>query len=472
MIIDCFSYFNEKEILELRLKLLYDHVDKFIITEGSHTHKGDKKDFVVKNLIKEMGIPMDKIIVVPVLMPDYEAEKNPWVRERMQRDAASFFIGETDVAFFGDCDEIINPEYVDYYVMLAKNNPGGIIRVPLAYLSSSAQYRVHKPNGNPIEWRSPFMCMKMHLDKFTPSQIRESHALNLHNVSFPDIFAYDNGVIEDAGWHFSWMGNNERIKIKQDNFLHWDEVKVQDNYTPQDNSFDVLGRSDHILKRYDLRNLPNKLFELDEVRDFLIPNSEFSVVQLGTNNAQDDLSNYILSNYAKLKVGIFVEANPIHKDSIVNRYSRYKEAIVENVGIKSSSNDETQNLTFYVSSKDGPNYEIASTKLEHILKHISMVKHLEGGEILNFEVPCVSLKELLDKHNIKDLDLLVLDLEGMDGEVILNFDFSKYNIKKIEYEHLHLGELRDRVESYLLQSGYSRVNSAHEFNYAFKKIKK
>ena len=32
-IVDCFPYFNEKELLELRINLLYDHVDKFIISE-------------------------------------------------------------------------------------------------------------------------------------------------------------------------------------------------------------------------------------------------------------------------------------------------------------------------------------------------------------------------------------------------------------------------------------------------------
>jgi hypothetical protein len=132
--------------------------------------------------------------------------------------------------------------------------------------------------------------MKHHLDIYSPSKIRESHALGLHNIKFQDLLAYDNGIIEDAGWHFSWMGNFNRLKIKEESFLHWDEVKVSNDYKPSENSPDALGRKDHILKPYDLRNLSNKLFELDTVRDFLIPDSEISVVQLGTNKANDDLS--------------------------------------------------------------------------------------------------------------------------------------------------------------------------------------
>ena len=471
MIIDCFSYFNEKELLELRLNLLYDYVDKFIITEGSHTHKGIKKSYEVEELIAQLGLPKEKILILHVDMPDYETEKNPWVRERMQRDAAAQYIEEGDVAFFGDCDEIINPEFIGYYSTLTKNNPNGILRVPLAYLSSSAKYRVYDPYGNTINWRAPFMCMKHHLDKYTPSQIRESHALGIHNLEFPDLLAYDNGIVEDAGWHFSWMGDFSRIKTKEESFLHWDEVKVLNNFKPAENSLDVLGRKDHILKSYDLRNLPAKLFELENIREFLIPNSELSVVQLGTNKANDDLSDLILKNYSKLKFGLFVEANPIHRKDIEECYSRYKNAIVENIAIKKSSEDTSETLTFFVNTNDGPDYQIASTKIEHIQKHMETVPHLIGGSIETFEVPCISLEQLFDKYNVKELDLLAIDLEGMDGEVLLNLDLSKYNIKKIEFEQLHLGETRDRVESHLLRSGYSRINATHEFNYAFRKIR-
>ena len=40
MIIDSFLYFNEKELLELRINLLYDYVDKFIIFDANRTHTG------------------------------------------------------------------------------------------------------------------------------------------------------------------------------------------------------------------------------------------------------------------------------------------------------------------------------------------------------------------------------------------------------------------------------------------------
>jgi hypothetical protein len=269
MIIDCFSYFNEKELLELRLKMLYDYVDLFVITEGSHTHRGVKKSFTCEDVINDLGVPKDKIKIVPVYMPNYEREKNPWVRERMQRDAAAAYIGDDDVAFASDCDEIINPKYLQYYASIVKNNMDKILRVPLAFLCSRADFRVYDENGYTISWNSPFMCTGKHLKKYSISQIRESHALGLNNLEYEDIYAVDNGVIEDAGWHFTWMGDFERVKTKQDNFLHWDEVKVQDDYSPEEGKTDLLGRKNHVLKTYSRSKLPREVLELDRVRKFL-----------------------------------------------------------------------------------------------------------------------------------------------------------------------------------------------------------
>lgn len=55
MIFDCFTFFNELDLLELRFNLLYPYVDKFVIAEGSKTHTGENKEFVFeknKNALK------------------------------------------------------------------------------------------------------------------------------------------------------------------------------------------------------------------------------------------------------------------------------------------------------------------------------------------------------------------------------------------------------------------------------------
>lgn len=259
MIIDCFPFFNEKEIFELRYRLLKDKVDLFIITEGDHTHSGKPKKLIFKDVLNEMDVDITKIIYVPVKMPSYEEEPNAWVRERMQRDAAAAFIRDDDIAIISDCDEIINPNFIDYYVSVARANPFNILRIPMAFLCSRADLRVHRPDGSPVPWDAPFLAMKNHLRDYTLSQIRESRALNTNNIRYTDIFTLDGGKIVDAGWHLSWMGDLDRIKTKEQAFLHWDEVKVV-NTNVDVGSKDLLGRDDHIMQEYDATDFPDPFF--------------------------------------------------------------------------------------------------------------------------------------------------------------------------------------------------------------------
>ena len=79
----------------------------------------------------------------------------------------------------------------------------------------------------------------------------------------------ENNKIEDAGWHFSWMGDENRIKIKSDSFLHWDEISLQKDYVPKENSTDFLGRKNHILNKYPIENLPKEIFNIPNVKKFL-----------------------------------------------------------------------------------------------------------------------------------------------------------------------------------------------------------
>ena len=53
-IYDCFTYFNEDLILDLRFNILYEYVDYFVIIEGNKTHSGQlkKKFFDIKKFIK------------------------------------------------------------------------------------------------------------------------------------------------------------------------------------------------------------------------------------------------------------------------------------------------------------------------------------------------------------------------------------------------------------------------------------
>ena len=230
MIKDCFSYFNEKELLELRINLLKDHVDEFVICEADRTHSGKPKELTVSKIIDELGLPRDKIRIVTVHLPSKEEEGDDYNRERMQRNAAANYIGYDDLAFVSDCDEIMDPSFIAYYAMIAKGNPNSILRLPMAFLMGKANLRAHDVLGQPIGWSPGFVCMGHHKEKYTLSEIRESQSKGLFNVAYKDIFTVDEGVVKDAGWHFSYLGGYEMIKTKIESFAH------TEFYTPEINN--------------------------------------------------------------------------------------------------------------------------------------------------------------------------------------------------------------------------------------------
>jgi beta-1,4-mannosyl-glycoprotein beta-1,4-N-acetylglucosaminyltransferase len=282
-IIDCFSYFNEKEMLELRINLLYDHVDKFIISDANMTHSGKSKPFTCKDTLKSLGLLKDKIHVIEIDLPSYEQTSNAWVRERMQRNIISNYIQSEDVCIISDCDEIINPKFIEYYTTIAQQYPNNILRIPMAFLHGRADLRVCDELGNAMPWQAPFICLKRHLDDYTLSDIRESYALNTHHIKFSDIFITQNNTIEEAGWHFNWMGNQDRLKLKKEAFLHYDEVSLIKNYHPIVNEYDCLGRQNHILHNYSFLDLPQKIFTLQNVFKFLLPNFKVNPITEKTN---------------------------------------------------------------------------------------------------------------------------------------------------------------------------------------------
>ena len=192
------------------------------------------------------------------------------------------------------------------------------------------------------------------------------------------------------------------------------------------------------------------------------------VVQVGANKGNDELSQYIQNNYEEIDFGLFVEANSFHVEDLKKCYEKYENIIVENIAIKiPSQNQDT--LTIYYHTNEHPHYGIASCDIEHLKKHMEWCPHLQGGEIKSFDVSCITLNSLFEKYSITELDILFLDIEGIDAEVLLTFDWKKYSIKKVEFEQLHLGEYRDAIRNMMIGMGYCQVDSLHEYNWAFEK---
>jgi len=281
-ILDIFPYFNEQELLELRIKLLNDKIDQFIICEANRTQSGIVKDFTANKLIQKLNLPLEKIKVIECDFSKYDNlidDNYSLIREREQRNIAKQFILSTDIAIVSDCDEIINPAFIDYYSNVLLNNNRIILKIPMVFLSGRANLQVYDENDNPRIWNSSFMCLGQTLDLYTLSDIRESRNSN-------SCMLLENNQIDFAGWHFSWMNdiiNKYKAGMHYTDFIddciytYTDQTieSFMESYSPKEGSTDALGRRNHILKQYDINLLPKLIFDLPNVFQFLLSDMKY-----------------------------------------------------------------------------------------------------------------------------------------------------------------------------------------------------
>ena len=116
---DCFMYFDEDLVLDLRLNTLNSNVDKFIIAEATKDHTG--KDKKLNFDINKFSKFKDKInyIIVDDLPINIKSYKKNWpvhhLRDQHQRNALSKGYencDSNDLIMISDIDEIPDPNKI------------------------------------------------------------------------------------------------------------------------------------------------------------------------------------------------------------------------------------------------------------------------------------------------------------------------------------------------------------------------
>lgn len=88
MIYDCFTFFNEIELLKIRLNILNDVVDKFIIVEADKTQRGESKDFNFATVKHDFDNKYhDKIVYIKVTDCPILKNSKDWAIEHFQRNS-------------------------------------------------------------------------------------------------------------------------------------------------------------------------------------------------------------------------------------------------------------------------------------------------------------------------------------------------------------------------------------------------
>ena len=236
-IFDCFMYFDEETVLELRLNILDKYVDYFVIVESSFTHKGDKRDLKFNH--QKFKKFKDKLIYITydeeppeirknlINEKDNEAIKsfkyieNAILRENGQRNyilKGLDLANNDDMILISDVDEIPNLENLELSKIQEKII---LFKQDMFYY----KFNLKLPNFN---WTGTKACKKKYLK--SPQWLRNikdrKYSLYRFDVLFSQTKFIDLKIIENGGWHFTNLKSAEEIEHKLRSYLHHREFDV------------------------------------------------------------------------------------------------------------------------------------------------------------------------------------------------------------------------------------------------------
>lgn len=195
-IFDCFTFYDELDILEARLEELAHLVDVFVICECPYGFRGHKKPMMFLENQERFAKWLPQIrhvsaLVPPITIPN-EAAEEVWANEGYQRNAIATALddcGPGDIIMVSDVDEIPHPEAVR--------------RIPRDGNITRLKLDVYHYNFNWLDVNNTWYVQDVRAVSYshfkTATELRCS----------PETYQQDHG-----GWHLTWFGGKEKVAQK------------------------------------------------------------------------------------------------------------------------------------------------------------------------------------------------------------------------------------------------------------------
>ena len=211
MVYDCIPFFNELDILELRLGVLDKYVDKFIIEESTMTFSGEGKDLCFKANRDRFKKYLDRIVYVTVddsPTTGTTHERDYFQKNRLIEGLKEVGATEDDVIIFGDCDEIPNPVELEKII---KNFDKTKV-YHLAQRNFYAFLNMEEKSGKLLSITREFPEIPQEKRKWLGTKVTSIRNIPKEGiVRLRDLCEVtdENAVrVADGGWHFGYMGGD------------------------------------------------------------------------------------------------------------------------------------------------------------------------------------------------------------------------------------------------------------------------
>jgi len=483
-IIDCFTFFNELDLLKFRLAELYDKVDHFILIESTKTFTGQVKPLYYSLNKDEFESWNDKIIHVvvtdmPINLPQYkidelvalpEIRNINWVREHHQRRSVvkglnRLNLNFDDVIIMSDLDEIPDMDIVS-------NNIKFLDMGPIVFEQDWYIWNLEWMKG--MKWRGSSMFL---FSQFIDNKDIFQH---IRNLRWDEVDENKEFITVDGGWHFSWFGSSEFIRKKMFSFAHTEtateyfrnlkniEYLVREGLTPEEPSDSPIKLlpTENILRKLpkNLELIPNYSFEkFSKVYDCFMFSHELDLLNLRLHELYDYVDYFVIVESNETHSGL---PKPLYFRENQHLFEKFSDKII-NVAIEGFPTPP---------SDQNPNWFRENFQRNQILTVLQSLDMKDDDCVMLSDVD-----ELPDRnsvmnvrHHARRLQVITFrqrwftwnfeleDPQEWPGtQVMLWSDFKKTTPQKIRNGRYNVGVVSNEVRGWHL-SWFGDNNSVHE----------
>ena len=239
-VIDSFIFFNEIELLKLRLKELENVVDHFVLVEASKTFSNNNKKLIFQERKSEFSGYAGKIthLMVNDMPPNRfwrSTRRSAWIRQELQRNRIAVGIealspSPEDLILLSDVDEIPDPETIGRLKQSGFDEIANLVQ-DMYYYDVSCKH--------PVKWTLPILASYRKI---------QPHLCNLHQLRIRRSTMEKRKLIQRGGWHFSYFCGVDAIITKIQNISSHTEINKPEITNPKNIQRLISERKDLLLR--------------------------------------------------------------------------------------------------------------------------------------------------------------------------------------------------------------------------------